>query len=101
MFYIKQNLEVEEITKSTLEDLQKLTKVELDKAKEAPKLKLDADKAQKEKLIKIIDSFKEKYKDKWTAAPEHNKKLVDEKNRKNIFRWMRLLFKIICRKNRL
>ena len=40
--------------------------MELDKAKEAPKLKLDADKAQKEKLIKITDSFKEKYKNKWT-----------------------------------
>ena len=71
--YIKDKNEIEQKMKSILEKLQKLKRKELEKAKDAVKPKLDELKTKKEQIIKIIDALKEKFKDKWTPAPEFKK----------------------------
>ncbi len=77
--YIKDKNDIEQKMKSILEKLQKLKRKELEKAKEAVKPKLDELKAKKEQIIKIMDALKEKFKDKWTPAPEYKKITQQEK----------------------
>ena len=75
---IKDKNDIEQKMKSILEKLQKLKKKEFEKAKEAVKPKLDEHKTKKEKIIKLIDALKEKFKDKWTPAPEYQKVVEQE-----------------------
>ena len=70
---IKDKNDIEQKTKSILEKLQKLKRKELEKAKEAVKPKLDELKTKKEKIVKLMDGLKEKFKDKWTPAPLYQK----------------------------
>ena len=75
---IKDKNDIEQKMKSILEKLQKLKKKEFEKAKEAVKPKLDEYKTKKEKIIKLMDALKEKFKDKWTPAPEYQKVVEQE-----------------------
>ena len=75
---IKDKNDYDQKTKSILEKLQKLKRKELEKAKEAVKPKLEELKAKKEKIIKLIDILKEKFKDKWTPAPDYKKVIEQE-----------------------
>ena len=75
---IKDKNDIEQKMKSILEKLQKLKKRELEKAKEAVKPKLEEFKTRKEKTLKLIDALKEKFKDKWTPAPEYQKVVEQE-----------------------
>ncbi len=70
---IKEKNDCEQKTNSILEKLKKLKRKELEKAKDAVKPKLDELKTKKENIIKLMDALKEKFKDKWTPAPEYKK----------------------------
>jgi hypothetical protein len=70
---IKDKNDADQKMKSIMEKLQKLKKREFEKAKVSVKPKLDELKARKEKIVKLMDSLKEKFKDKWTPAPEYKK----------------------------
>ena len=83
--YIKDKNEIEHKMKSILEKLQKLKRKELEKAKDAVKPKLDELKTKKEQIIKIMDALKEKFKDKWTPAPEFKKVAQQEQVEKISF----------------
>ena len=76
---IKDKNEIDEKMKSILEKLKKLKRKELEKAKEQVKPKLDEMKLKKENIIKLMDGLKEKFKDKWTPAPEFSKVIEEEK----------------------
>ena len=71
--------------KSILEKMKKMRKKELEKAKEQVKPKLDEMKARKDNYIKSIETLKEKFKDKWTPAPEYTKVMVEDKIEKVSF----------------
>ena len=75
---IKDKNDLDQKMKSILEKLQKLRKKELEKAKETVKPKLDEMKAKKEKIVKLMDVLKEKFKDKWTPAPDYQKVMEKE-----------------------
>ena len=75
---IKDKNDYEQKMKSILEKLKKLRKKELENAKEAVKPKLDELKQKKEKTIKLMDGLKEKFKDKWTPAPDYQKVMEQE-----------------------
>ena len=75
---IKDKNILEQKTKSILEKLQKLRRKELEKAKDAVKPKLDEYKVKKEKIIKLMEALKEKFKDKWTPAPDYQKAIEQE-----------------------
>ena len=75
---IKDKNDYEQKMKSILEKLEKLRKKELEKAKDAVKPKLDELKQKKEKTIKLMDGLKEKFKDKWTPAPDYQKVMEQE-----------------------
>ena len=76
---VKQKNEVQEKMKSFTEKLKKLNKKEFLKAKDAAKMKLDSDKLKIEKLSKLIEEIKEKFKDKWIPAPEFSKTEEEDK----------------------
>ena len=75
---IKDKNEIDQKMKSIFEKLQKLKKRELEKAKVSVKPKLDELKARKEKISKLMDSLKERFRDKWTPAPEYKKVQVED-----------------------
>ena len=83
--YIKQKNEIDGKMKSILEKMKKMRKKELEKAKEQVKPKLDEMKARKDNYIKLIETLKEKFKDKWTPAPEYTKVMVEDKIEKVSF----------------
>ena len=83
--YIKQKNEIDGKMKSILEKMKKMRKKELEKAKEQVKPKLDEMKARKDNYIKSIETLKEKFKDKWTPAPEYTKVMVEDKIEKVSF----------------
>jgi hypothetical protein len=75
---IKDKNDIDQKMKSIMEKLQKLKKREFEKAKATVKPKLDEYKARKEKIVKLMDSLKEKFKDKWTPAPKYKKVQVED-----------------------
>ena len=76
---IKEKGYIEEKMKSIMEKMKKLRKKDLEKAKEQVKPKLDQMKQRRDTLNKLIETLKEKFKDKWTPAPEYSKVMVEEK----------------------
>ena len=75
----------EEKTNSILEKMKKLHKKELQNALAAVKPKLDEFKSNKEKIIKIIEQLKEKFKDKWTPPPAYQKVVIPEQIEKTSY----------------
>ena len=82
---IKDKNDLEEKMKSILEKMKKLKKKEFEKAKDAVKPKLDEMKLKKDNITKLIEVLKEKFKDKWTPAPEYTKIMEEEKVEKTSF----------------
>ena len=76
---IKDKNEIDEKMKSILEKMKKLRKKDLEKAKEQVKPKLDEMKSKRDNITKLMEVLKEKYKDKWTPAPEFSKVMVEDK----------------------
>ena len=70
---------IDQKMKSIFEKLQKLKKKEFEKAKDAVKPKLDELKSNKDKITKLIEALKGKFKDKWTPAPEYKKVMEEDK----------------------
>ena len=70
---VKDKNTIDQKMKSIIEKLQKLKKKEFEKAKDAVKPKLDELKSNKDKITKLIEALKGKFKDKWTPAPEYKK----------------------------
>ena len=83
--FIKDKNDLEEKMKSILEKMKKLKKKEFEKAKDAVKPKLDEMKLKKDNITKLIEVLKEKFKDKWTPAPEYTKIMEEEKVEKTSF----------------
>ena len=65
--------------KSIMEKMKKLKKKEFEKAKETIKPKLDEMKQKRDNIAKLMENLKEKFKDKWTPAPEYSKVMEEEK----------------------
>ena len=78
-FYIKEKGDIDEKMKSIMEKMKKLRKKELEKAKEQVKPKLDEMKQRRDNYNKFIETLKEKFKDKWTPAPEYKKVMMEDK----------------------
>ena len=76
---IKEKNEIDEKMKSIFEKMKKLRKKDLEKAKEQVKPKLDEMKSKRDNINKLIEVLKEKFKDKWTPAPEYTKVMVEDK----------------------
>ena len=76
---IRDKNEIDEKMKSIMEKMKKLKKKEFEKAKETVKPKLDELKLKRDNITKVMESLKEKFKDKWTPAPEYNKVMEEEK----------------------
>ena len=76
---IKDKKEIDDKMNSIMEKMKKLRKKDLEKAKEAVKPKLDEMKQKRDNIVKVMESLKEKFRDKWTPAPEYGKVMEEEK----------------------
>ena len=76
---IRDKNEIDEKMKSIMEKMKKLKKKEFEKAKETIKPKLDEMKQKRDNIAKLMENLKEKFKDKWTPAPEYSKVMEEEK----------------------
>ena len=91
---IKDKNDYDQKMKSIMSKLTKLKRKDLENAKNLVKPKLDELKAKRDNTNKLIEVLKEKFKDKWTPAPEYQKVMESDQVEKVSYEGARFGLKI-------